>query len=43
MDKYLNTLNFDFATNQQVLRLIGQIDLYKGKWNVVEKKENIYD
>lgn len=42
MDKYINKLNFDFTTNQQILRLIGQIDLYKGKWNVVEKQENIY-
>lgn len=42
MDKYINKLNFDFQTNQQVLKLISQIDLYKGKWNSVEKQENIY-
>ena len=42
MDKYINKLNFDFQTNQKILNLISQIDLYKGKWNVIEKKENIY-
>ena len=42
MDKYLNKLNFDFQTNQKILNLISQIDLYKGKWNVIEKQENIY-
>jgi len=42
MDKYLNKLNFDFQTNQKILNLISQIDLYKGKWNIIEKQENIY-
>ncbi len=42
MDKYINKLNFDFKTNQKVLNLIGKIDLYKGKWNAIEKQENIY-
>ncbi len=42
MDKYINKLNFDFQTNQKILNLISQIDLYKGKWNSVEKQENIY-
>lgn len=42
MDKYINKLNFDFQTNQKILNLISQIDLYKGKWNVLEKQENIY-
>ena len=42
MDKYINKLNFDFQTNQKVLNLISQIDLYKGKWNSIEKQENIY-
>lgn len=42
MDKYLNKLNFDFHTNQKVLKLISQIDLYKGKWNIIERQENIY-
>ncbi|MCD4773778.1 MAG: Fic family protein [Bacteroidales bacterium] len=42
MDKYLNKLNFDFQTNQKILTLISEIDLYKGKWNSIEKQENIY-
>jgi len=42
MNKYINKLNFDFQTNQKVLNLISKIDLYKGKWNIIEKQENIY-
>ncbi|MEO6902090.1 MAG: Fic family protein [Bacteroidia bacterium] len=42
MDRFLNKLNFDFLTNQKILNLIGKIDLYKGKWNALEKRENIY-
>lgn len=42
MDKYINKLNFDFQINQKILNLISQIDLYKGKWNSIEKQENIY-
>ena len=42
MDKYLKKLNFDFQTNQKILNLISQIDLYKGKWNIIERQENIY-
>ncbi len=42
MDKYLNKLNFDFLTNQRILNLIAKIDLYKGKWNIIERQENIY-
>ncbi len=42
MDKFVNKLNFDFQTNQKILNLISQIDLYKGKWNSIEKHENIY-
>lgn len=42
MDKYISKLNFDFQTNQKVLNLISQIDLYKGKWNSIERQENIY-
>ncbi|MEE9430953.1 MAG: Fic family protein [Melioribacteraceae bacterium] len=42
MDKYTNKLDFDFTTNQKILNLIGKIDLYKGKWNAIEKQENIY-
>lgn len=42
MDRFIQKLNFDFITNQRVLQLIGYIDGFKGKWNVVEKKENRY-
>ena len=42
MDKYLHKLNFDFIANQKILNLISQIDFYKGKWNSIEKQENIY-
>ena len=42
MDKFINKLNFDFQINQKILNLISQIDLYKGKWNSIEKQENIY-
>ena len=42
MDKYIQKLNFDFLTNQRVMQLIAAIDEYRGKWNVVEKRENRY-
>ncbi|MGD9488916.1 MAG: Fic family protein [Calditrichaceae bacterium] len=42
MDKYINKLNYDFQTNQKILNLISQIDLYKGKWNSIENQENTY-
>jgi Fic family protein len=42
MDKYIRKLNFDFLTNQRVMQLIAAIDEYRGKWNVVEKRENRY-
>lgn len=42
MDKFTQKLNFDFATNQRVLQLIGYIDSFKGKWNFAEKHENRY-
>ena len=42
MDKQLRKLNFDFSTNQKILNLIAKIDLYKGKWNLIERRENIY-
>jgi Fic family protein len=42
MDKYVQKLNFDFLTNQRVMQLIAAIDEYRGKWNVVEKRENRY-
>ncbi len=42
MDTYINKLNFDFVTNQKILKLIAHIDLYKGKWNSIEKQETKY-
>jgi Fic family protein len=42
VEKFINFLNFDFATNQQILKLIAHIDGYKGKWNNTEKLENNY-
>jgi Fic family protein len=42
MDSYIKKLNFDLETNQRILQLIGSIDTFKGKWNLVEKKENRY-
>jgi Fic family protein len=42
MDKYIQKLNFDFLTNQRVMQLIASIDEYRGKWNIVEKRENRY-
>lgn len=42
MDKYQNKLSFNFQTNQLILRSISFIDSFKGKWNILERKENIY-
>jgi Fic family protein len=42
MDKYIRKLDFDFLTNQRVMQLIASIDEYRGRWNVVEKRENRY-
>ena len=42
MDNFIRKINFDFQTNQKSLNLISKIDLYKGKWDAIEKKENIY-
>ncbi len=37
-----NKINFDFATTQKLIKLIGQIDSFKGRWQAVEGRENIY-
>jgi Fic family protein len=42
MDKFIKKLNFNFISNQQILKLIGNIDGFKGKWNIAEKQENRY-
>lgn len=41
MNDFIKKLSFDFQTTQKVLNLIAQIDSYKGKWDVLEKSENI--
>ncbi len=38
----LKKMNFDFKTNQTILKIISQVDLFKGKWNIIEKKDNKY-
>ncbi len=42
MDRFQDKLNFDFKTNQQIIKLISYIDSFKGKWKIVEQKENVY-
>jgi Fic family protein len=42
MDKFQDKLSFDFKTNQQIINLISNIDSFKGKWHIVEQKENNY-
>lgn len=37
-----NKLSFDFKTNQKILQKISVIDSFKGKWDIIEKKENRY-
>ena len=38
----LNKLNFDFKTNQLILKIVSQVDLFKGKWDIIEQKDNKY-
>jgi len=42
MDKFVSKLKLDFTENQKLIQLISKIDLYKGKWNAIEKTETIY-
>ena len=42
MDKYTRKLYFDFKTNQRLMQYIAAIDEYRGRWNVIEKRENRY-
>ena len=41
MNDFVKKLSFGFQTTQKVLNLIAQIDSYKGKWDILEKSENI--
>jgi len=38
----LNKLHTDFKAQQQILKLIGAIDEFKGKWTTVERQSNRY-
>ena len=42
MDKFVSKLKLSFTENQKLIQLISKIDLYKGKWNAIEKAETIY-
>jgi hypothetical protein len=42
MDKYIQKLDFDFLSNQRIMQLIALIDGFRGKWSVLEKRENRY-
>ena len=43
MDNLINQkLNFSLKTSRQILRKISFIDTFKGKWNILETKENRY-
>ncbi len=43
MDNLINEkLNFSLKTSQQILKKISFIDTFKGKWNILETKENRY-
>ena len=35
-------LSFNFKTNQEILKIIGFIDGFQGKWNQIEGKESRY-
>ena len=35
-------LDFDFKTNQEILKLVSYIDSFKGKWNEIEGRESKY-
>lgn len=35
-------LQFDFRTTQEIIKLIGQIDSFKGKWSIIDGKKSKY-
>lgn len=41
MSDFVKKLNFGFQATHRVLNLIAEIDSYRGKWNLIEKAENI--
>jgi len=38
MDTFDKKLNFKFKTNQQIINLISEIDLFRGKWEHLENQ-----
>lgn len=40
--KVQNKLHFNFGVNQQIIKEVSFIDSFRGKWNLVERKENNY-
>jgi len=38
----ISKLSFDFKTNQEILKRVGFIDSFKGKWKGLEEKESVY-
>jgi len=42
MDIFQSKINFDFKSNQLIIKYISFIDSFKGKWNIVEQRENVY-
>ena len=38
MDTFDNKLNFEFKTNQKIINLISEIDLFRGKWEHLENQ-----
>ena len=41
MDTFDRKLHFEFKTNQQILNLISEIDLFRGKWEYLENQNII--
>ncbi len=39
---YEQKLNFSFEVTQRILQHISHIDQFKGKWEILEQKENVY-
>jgi len=39
---FTSKLDFDFETNQKIFTKISKIDLFKGKWKAIAKKESRY-
>ena len=42
MDNFINKIHFDFRTNQLILKSISFIDSFRGRWESIEGRENVY-